>query len=163
MYKSNYNFFFKNKGFAYILLLLIITFSLLLVGSNLLAQDINDSQNMDLMKVLPQVSMDLELDDEQLPESDITTKIYRSTDNLNEVFNETKSELDPTFDVDVINKEDLIGMPFDSKKKIIQRENLENGNTSKRNIDNIYLPWILFTVILILFIIVVRVIKQVKI
>lgn len=160
MYKLNNNF----KLFQIFAILVFVSNTLFSFAAEEKLPDLQVSNlTQESLPVQPKLQDTDAINDDELPESDITTKIYRSTDNLNEVFNETKSELDPTFDVDVINKEDLIGMPFDSKKKIIQRENLENGNTSKRNIDNIYLPWILFTVILILFIIVVRVIKQVKI
>ena len=117
MYQSNYNFFFKinNRWFRYMLLLLIISF--FLCSSFIVLAQENDSQNMDLMQVMQQGSMDSTSDLSDEPESDITTKIYRSTDNSNETL-EGVTELDPELDADVIDKEDLINMHSDLKKKI---------------------------------------------
>ena len=142
------------------LLLLIISF--FLCSSFIVLAQENDSQNMDLMQVMQQGSMDSTSDLSDEPESDITTKIYRSTDNSNETL-EGVTELDPELDADVIDKEDLINMHSDLKKKIIHRGNLGNEVDVKKSSDNIWLPWILFTIILVLLTVLIKIIKRVKI
>ena len=81
MYEPNYNFFFKinNRWFRYILLFLI-TFFFLFNNFSLFAQDTNDSQSMDLIQMVIEDSMDSDsdLDNSEVPESDITTRIYRN-------------------------------------------------------------------------------------
>ena len=131
----------------------------------LLAQDTDDSQNMHSMETVPQDSMDpdSDLDDNQLPESDITTKIYRSTDNLNDSLDEPESGLEPALDADVINKEDLINMTSHSKKEIIRREKSNNEIDVKKSSGNVWLPWVLFAVILVSLTVLIKVIKRVKI
>ena len=163
MYKSNYNFFFKinNKWFRYMLLLLIIFF--FLFSSFIVLARENDSQNMDLVQAIQQDSMDSTLDLGDEPESGITTKIYRSTDNLNEALESVGTELEPELDADVINKEDLINMNSRLKKKIIHREALENEVDVKKSPDNIWLPWVLLAIILVLLTALIKVIKRVKI
>ena len=131
----------------------------------LLAQDTDDSQNMHSMETVPQDSMDpnSDLDYNQLPESDITTKIYRSTDNLNDSLDEPESGLEPALDADVINKEDLINMTSHSKKEIIRREKSNNEIDVKKSSGNVWLPWVLFAVILVSLTVLIKVIKRIKI
>ena len=143
------------------LLLLIILF-FLFDSFIVLAQE-NDSQNMDLMQAMQQDFMDSTSDLGDEPESDITTKIYRSTDNSSETLEGVGTELDPELDADVINKEDLINMNSRLKKKFIHRENLENEIDVKKSPDNIWLPWVLFAIILVLLTVLIKVIKRVKI
>ena len=164
MYELNYNFFFKinNGWFRYIPLFLII---FLFNSFSLLAQDTDDSQSRGLMQAATQDPADsnLDLDDNEAPESDITTKIYRSTDNLDKPFSSTKSELDPALYADVINKEDLINMHSHSKKKIVHRERAEKEFDVKKASGNIWLPWVLFTSILILLMGLIKIVKRGKI
>ena len=166
MYKLNYNFFFKtnNRWFRYILLLLI-TFSFLFNTSALFAQNLDGSQNLDSMQVISQDLLDSnsDLEDNELPESDITTKIYRSTDNSNENLGSDESELDPTLDADVINKEDLINQHSNSKRKIIHRKETKDEPAIKQSSNNYWLPWVLFAFILGLLTVLIKVIKRVKI
>ena len=155
MYKPNYNFFFKinNRWFRYIPLFLIIfffSFNIFCVP----AQDNDDSQSLDSNSAS---------DDSESSESDITTKIYRSTDNLGETPDGIESESKPALDADVINKEDLINMNSHLKKKIVHRKKDESGNVTKKSPDNVWLPWVLFTVILVLLTGLIKIIKRVKI
>ncbi len=165
MYEPNYKFFFKSKNirFAYILLFLIISF-FLFNFSYAVEQEVTTSQDMDSMQgssLDTTNDSNFNLDDDELPESDITTKIYKSTDSSNEVLD--RAELDPALDTDLINKEDLISMNSYLKKKIIHREKLKNRDIPNKSFDNSYLPWILFAIILLLLIVLIKVIKLIKI
>ncbi|OGI06695.1 MAG: hypothetical protein A3F80_08290 [Candidatus Melainabacteria bacterium RIFCSPLOWO2_12_FULL_35_11] len=155
MYKPNYNFFFKinNRWLRYISLFLIIFF-FLFSSFNLFAQDMNGLQSMD---------SNSNLDDEQLPESSITTKIYRSTDNSGEILPEAEAELDPTSGVDVINKDELVGKQSDSMNKILHRKKINNKAAIKKSLDNTWIPWVLFVVILGLLFALIKAIKKIKI
>ena len=103
------------------------------------------------------------INDDELPESDITTKIYRSTDSSNEVLDEAESELDPSLDVDVLSKEDLIHMQSSSKSKIIKRIKAKNEINARKPVGNVFLPWISFAIILIVLFVLMRVVKKIKI
>ena len=118
----------------------------------------SDSQNTDAMGANDALN-----EDDELHESDITTKIYRSTDNSSEVLEGAESELEPSLDVDVINKEDLISMQSRLKNKIVKRIRAENGVNDRKPYGNVFFPWLSFAVILILLLILMKVIKQIKI
>lgn len=177
MYEPNYNFFFKinNRLLEYILFFLIIIL-FLFNTSGVFGQNTDPSLNISSMQSMssgnasisnPQDSEDsdsnLPLEDNELPESDITTKIYRSTDNVNEALNGIDSELDPALDIDVLNKEDLINMHSKFRRKVINRGKIKNEANVKKTSNNLWLPWILFTVILGLLAVLIKVIRKIKI
>lgn len=118
------------------------------------AQDVNGLQSM---------GSNSNLDDEQLPESSITTKIYRSTDNSGEILPEAGAGLDPTSGVDVINKDELVGKQSDSMNKILHRKKINNKAAVKKSLDNTWIPWVLFVVILGLLFALIKAIKKIKI
>ena len=154
----------NNRQFRHILLLLIIVF-FSITPFYVFAQDKDILQNVDLMQAISQDPMDSnpDLDDSDLPESDITTKIYRSTDNSNDAIDKSESALEPALDVDVINKEDLINMYSDLKKKIILRKKDKNEVASKSSSANYLLPWVLFTVLVVLLFAFIKLIKRIRI
>ena len=121
-------------------------------------EGMSDSQDTDAMGVSDALN-----DDDELHESDITTKIYRSTDNSSETLEGSESELEPSLDVDVINKEDLINMQSHLKNKIIKRIRAEDRSNDKKPYGNVFLPWLSFAVVLSLLFILMKVIKQIKI
>ena len=167
MYKPNYNFFFKinNNWFRYISIFLIVLF-FLFSCSDLFAQDADNLQSIDSMPILSQDSMDSNSDldnDNQFPESDITTKIYRSTDNSGEVLHDVGSELDSALDADVINKEELVGKQLDSTNKISHRRKIKNKTTVKKSLYNAWVPLVLFVIILGLLFGLIKVIKKIRI
>ena len=154
----------NNRQFSYILLLLALIF-FSITPPYVFAQDKDILQNPDLRQAMSQDPMDSnsDLDDSDLPKSDITTKIYRSTDNSNDALDKSESSLDPALDVDVINKEDLIDMHSDLKKKIIRREKDKSEVVSKSPSGNYLLPWVLFTVIVVLLFAFIKLIKRIRI
>ena len=154
----------NNRQFSYILLLLALIF-FSITPIYVFAQDKDISQNLDLMQTMSQDPMDSnsDLDNSGLPESDITTKIYRSTDNSNDTLDKSESSLDPALDVDVINKEDLINVHSDLKRKIIHRKKSKDELISSGTSSNYLLPWVLFTVIVVLLFAFIKLIKRIRI
>ena len=144
------------------MLLLLIIFFFVFISFIVLAQE-NDLQKMDLVQAIQQDSVDSTSDLGDESESGITTKIYRSTDNSNEALEGIGTELEPEADADVVNKEDLINRNSRLKKKFIHSGNLNNEVDVKRSPDNIWLPWVLFAIILVLLTVLIKVIKRVKI
>ena len=157
--------FFKtsSKQLAYILLLLVIHF----ISFNYISA--SDKPMSNSMVSRQHSSTDIindsnsELNDSGLPESDITTKIYRSTDNSNEIPHENEIELDSATDVDVVNKEDLIYRHSHLRKRFLNREKVEHKSVNVKPANNSWLPWFLLVVVLLLFAILIKAIKQIKI
>lgn len=89
---------------------------------------------------------------------EITTRIYRSSDNL-KITNQKKTFIDSVFLMDVINKNELLLMPaaieFEEKPSNITEE-IQTYRTN-------YFPWILSGVIIVVLGIIVFVLRRFKI
>ena len=105
----------------------------------------------------------LDFDDNELHESSITTKIYKSNDNSGEVLDNSESGLDSASDADILSKEDLINRHSKSNGKIIHRKVIKNGIPPEKSVNNIWLPWIMFVVILLVLFTLMKIIRRVKI
>ena len=88
----------------------------------------------------------------ELQESDITTKIYRSTDSTAELL-EQETNTGTAIEEDVFTKEDIIEKDKKSKSKIFKRAKTNKTDINQNN-KNLFLPW----VVLILLIVVLSVI-----
>lgn len=189
MYKLNYNFLSKMtrlETFIYILLALIMiifffntSFSyaaeqamsglqnsgtIQSTGSNNQMQaDLRNSLESKAESTAKEAALELDDNDNELHESNITTKIYRSSDNSSEALEETGSGLDPTVDADILNKEDLIDTHSKFKKKIIHRKVVKNERPLNESSNNFWLPWILFSIILLVLFVLMKIIKQIRI
>ena len=160
MYKLNNNF----KLFQIFAILVFVSNTLFSFAAEEKLPDLQVSNlTQESLPVQPKLQDTDAINDDELPESDITTKIYRSTDSSNEALDGIESELDPSLDLDVINKEDLINMHSHLKNKIIKREKSKDNANIKKLAGNVFLPWLLFAVILVLLLTLMKIIKQVKI
>ena len=175
MYKLNSNFLTKNNFFksfiSFLVVLIIIIYPLNISygieQNNNSLQDSTSNQislsSGQIQIINPQKESSYELDDNELYESDITTKIYKSTDNSGEVLKDIEIELDPALDADVINKEELIEMQTSSPNKILHRGKTNFEAVVKKPLENIWLPWALFALILLVLFGLIKAIKKIKI
>ena len=115
------------------LLLFCIEFSF--SADNMSLTDLKDSNTIQVHSEAQQqinsqtpIESDLRLDENEALESDITTKIYRSTDASGETLDGVETELDSALDADVINKEDLTSMYSFFTNKIIKRKVQEKND-----------------------------------
>lgn len=165
MYKINYKYYSNlNRRFILYIISFFTIVSFLSIALPMLAQDEASDEGSvagamtDVME-LPDES-DYDLDDE-MPDTDITTKIYRSADLSTESLNKSESELDPAVDADVIDKDELIR---NSKSMIyVFGKDKQTSGKLLNKPSNPFLPWILLFVILTIIFVVLMVAKKTKI
>ncbi len=132
-------------------------------SNNQMQADLRNSLESKAESTAKEAALELDDNDNELHESNITTKIYRSSDNSSEALEETGSGLDPTVDADILNKEDLIDTHSKFKKKIIHRKVVKNERPLNESSNNFWLPWILFSIILLVLFVLMKTIKQIRI
>lgn len=151
------------------IILYIISFftivSFLSIALPMIAQDdvLNDESVGEAMSDVMEASSgsDYDLDDE-MPEVDITTKIYRSADLSTESLDKSESNLDPAIDANVIDKDELIR---NSKSMIyvFSKDSKQANGKLLNKPSNLFLPWVLLFLILIIIFVVLMVVKKIKI
>ena len=101
---------------------------------------------------IPLVSPSDELDEDKDGDRDsnITTKVYKSTDPSYELL-EDESEVDPTLESDLVSKEDLISMyqygKGKGKSKLVQRSKITDVKLAT-NENHIIYPWVISLVLI---------------
>lgn len=92
---------------------------------------------------------------DELDESNITTKVYKSNDPALDLIEDKESMLDPTLESEILNKDELIGMSKVTNRKAIKmdyREQLEKS----RNSMFVMLPWLVSILLITLLVIIFR-------
>ncbi len=164
MYKrykfENLNYF---KSFFLSVLLLVIFFQILpaLSQEEINKNDTSDEAVKSSTDLNSSMNSDFEFDNSDEIQTDITTKIYRSTDDSTNGFYDTETELDSAFDADIVKKEDLKNMLSSFNRKIVKRfKNLSNYSRETKS-ENFWLPWLLFLFVLTVLLLMFRLVKRV--
>lgn len=107
---------------------------------DLFAQDNDNKKNTNIQNVTVET---LDENISKPEESDITTKIYKSTDRSSKLLDE-KSTVETTVEDDIVSKEDLIRQGKFGKNKIYKRLDKKNKKDEKINITpkNVFMPWV---------------------
>ncbi len=162
MYKINYKYYSGlNIGFILYIISFFTIISFLSIALPMVAQDevSVDGVMSDVMETSNE--SDYNLDDE-IPDTDITTKIYRSADLSTESLDKGESELDPAIDADVIDKNELI-RTSKSMIYLFSKDGKQVNSKLLNKPSNLLLPWILLFVILTIIFVVLMISKKIKI
>ncbi len=90
---------------------------------------------------------------DELDDSNITTKVYKSNDPALDLIEDKESMLDPTLESEILNKDELIGMSKLTRRKAIKSDYIEQLGKS-RNSMFLMLPWVI-SIILIVFLVII--------
>lgn len=147
----NFVYFVKNK--RHVLFLLIIVFVSFFVFENRIILPSKGEELKTTNKVSPESTppKDLKLKEDLLQEteeSNITTKIYRSTDPSLERLDEG-TQFEHTIQGEIIDKDELIGK---SKSSKYTKRGISKEDKVVRQRNNLLFPWLIaFTLLVILF------------
>lgn len=98
----------------------------------------------------------------EIDDSDITTKIYKSSDPSTKLLEEQFS-IDTTIDDDILSKDELIRGKDQSKRKIIQRKVKLEEDSPQRNKNNFsVLPFVCLIGLIIFLILIFKLVKMKK-
>ncbi len=143
-----------------IIFLLVVSFSFFANAEDLIdtkqadqdnkaSNDVKDSSSISVIEDSSEEEVD------ELDESNITTKVYKSNDPALDLIEDKESMLDPTLESEILNKDELIGMSKVTNRKAIRmdyREQLEKS----RNSMFVMLPWLVSIVLIALLVIIFR-------
>lgn len=92
--------------------------------------------------------------------SDVTIKIYKSTDQSNELL-DGNINVDTQFSDDVISKEELLGIKNRGRLKT-NRESYKNTNVKYVSANQIIMPWILLSISLLIIFLIFKLLRDNK-
>lgn len=99
-------------------------------------------------------------------ESNITTKVYKSSDPSTKLLEE-QFKIDTTIEDDLINKDELLAASKNKKDNYVRRLKInEKDNSSKKEVmahkKNLFLPWISAIILILILYIIFKTLKKLK-